>query len=75
EARMDGLLASYGYQALGQYPHFRLIDHRDAQALFTRLAGHRILARPFDYNPHWLRLGIPALEADWARLEEALRGG
>jgi cobalamin biosynthetic protein CobC len=73
--RMDGLLAGHGLKALGQCPHFRLIEDGDAQALFARLAHRKILTRPFDYDLRWLRLGIPAREADWARLEEALRDG
>lgn len=72
-ARMDALLAAHGFAALGTCPHFRLIV--DAPGLFDRLARHCILTRPFDYNPRWLRLGIPAAQADWARLQEALRNG
>jgi len=73
--RMDGLLAGRGLKVLGQCPHFRLIEDGDTQALFARLAHRKILTRPFDYDLRRLRLGIPAREADWARLEEALRDG
>lgn len=71
--RMDALLAAHGFAALGDCPHFRLIA--DAPDMFDRLARHRILTRPFDYNPRWLRLGIPAAQADWARLQKALSDG
>ncbi|WCT79611.1 aminotransferase class I/II-fold pyridoxal phosphate-dependent enzyme [Novosphingobium humi] len=71
--RMDELMAAHGFKARGACPHFRLIE--GAQDLFDRLARHRILTRPFDYDPHWLRLGIPAAQADWRRLDEALGDG
>ena len=73
--RMDALLARAGVKALGQCPHFRLIEDAHAHDLFTRLARARILTRPFDYDPRWLRLGIPAADQDWARLEQALSNG
>ena len=73
--RMDALLARYGWQAQGQCPHFRLMADDRAAGLFARLARHRILSRPFDYDPRWLRLGVPAAEADWARLGRALGDG
>ena len=44
-------------------------------ALFERLAGQAILTRPFDAQPHWLRIGLPADTAGLARLEQALRHG
>ena len=71
--RMDDLLAAHGFKVLGDCPHFRLID--DAQDLFDRLVRHGILSCPFDYNPRWLRLGIPAAQEDWARLAGALGDG
>lgn len=74
-ARMDQVLARHGWPARGGCPHFRLIERDGAQALFARLAHRRILTRPFDYDPRWLRLGIPAREADWKRFEEALADG
>jgi cobalamin biosynthetic protein CobC len=70
--RMDDLLRFYGWNALGHCPHFRLIEDDAAPRIFTTLARHHILTRPFDYRPDWLRLGIPAQEADWVRLEQAL---
>ncbi|NOW45813.1 cobalamin biosynthetic protein CobC [Novosphingobium sp. SG751A] len=71
--RMDDLLASHGFKVLGECPHFRLIEGVDS--LFGRLARHRILTRPFDYDPRWLRLGIPAAQEDWLRLDRALGNG
>jgi cobalamin biosynthetic protein CobC len=44
-------------------------------ALFERLAGQAILTRPFEAQPHWLRIGLPADAMGLARLERALRHG
>lgn len=74
-AHMDDLLSAHGWAAKGACPHFRLIADDRAPRLFAHLARHRILTRPFDYDPRWLRLGIPGRKADWARLAEALRDG
>lgn len=70
--RLDALLARHNLTASGDCPLFRLIRTDNAAALFDRLARKAILTRPFDYDPHWLRLGVPASEADLARLDEAL---
>jgi cobalamin biosynthetic protein CobC len=54
---------------------FRLIETADAAALFERLARHAILTRPFDYDPRWLRLGLPANREALDRLDAALADG
>lgn len=74
-AQLDALLAGHGLIASGDCPLFRLIRVDDAAALFDRLACRAILTRPFDYDPHWLRLGVPASAVERARLDEALRLG
>lgn len=72
EARkLDALLGRHGLEASGACPLFRLV-HCD-QAMFARLAEAGILTRPFDYAPHWLRIGLPADDAATARLDRALR--
>lgn len=71
-ATLDALLARRGYTAIGACPLFRLIETRDAAALFDRLAHARILTRPFAERPDWLRLGLPADAAARTRLEAAL---
>ncbi|WP_313534542.1 aminotransferase class I/II-fold pyridoxal phosphate-dependent enzyme [Sphingomonas sp.] len=71
----DRQLASHGLAPEGGSPLFRLVAHPDASALFEQLARARILVRPFDYAPHWLRFGVPADAAALDRLERALRGG
>lgn len=72
---LDALLLGHGYQPIGQSPLFRLIETPHAMALFERLAGQAILTRPFDSQPHWLRIGLPADAMGLARLERALRHG
>jgi cobalamin biosynthetic protein CobC len=71
-ARLDRLLACHGLSATGDCPLFRLVATPDAAALFAALAARGILTRPFDYASGWLRLGLPASEEAWARLEAAL---
>jgi cobalamin biosynthesis protein CobC len=72
---LDALLVHYGYQPMGQSPLFRLIETADAMALFERLAGQAILTRPFEAQPNWLRIGLPADAIGLARLKQALRHG
>ena len=71
-AALDAGLARHGYRATGACPLFRLIETDDADALFAHLARHRILTRPFDTAPRWLRLGLPAGPEESARLDAAL---
>lgn len=71
-ARMDRLLGGHGLRVIGDCPQFRLIVDGGAPALFARLARHAILTRPFEDHPTWLRLGVPATEADFARLARGL---
>lgn len=71
-AALDAMLARLGFTPVGACPLFRLIEVADAAALFEHLAAHAILTRPFDYNPHWLRLGLPADQAALDRLDRAL---
>ena len=73
--RLDVLLRRHGLDPRGDCPLFRLVAHGAAPALFERLAAAGILTRPFDYDPRWLRIGLPGGEPAWARLAEALRHG
>jgi cobalamin biosynthetic protein CobC len=72
---LDAALARRGFQAMGACPLFRLIETADAAALFERLARHAILTRPFDYDPRWLRLGLPSNREALDRLDAALADG
>ncbi|MFZ5700699.1 MAG: threonine-phosphate decarboxylase [Pseudomonadota bacterium] len=71
-AALDAVLAKRGFRAMGACPLFRLIAVDDAAALFERLARASILTRPFDYNPRWLRIGLPANGEGLDRLGRAL---
>jgi len=71
---LDAVLQRHGLKPRGASPLFRLVDC-DAPALFDRLARAGILTRPFDYDPRWLRLGVPMGEADLLRLDRALADG
>lgn len=72
---LDRVLTTHGYTPVGDCPLFRLVETEEAHALFERLARRSILTRPFDYNPRWLRIGLPADAAALARLDAALGDG
>jgi cobalamin biosynthetic protein CobC len=72
-AALDGLLDDHGLEGRGACPLFRLVETERAASLFEHLAREGILTRPFDYAPHWLRLGLPPGDAALARLDVALR--
>ena len=71
-SRLDALLTARGLTVLGGTDLFRLAATADAQAIFARLGGAGILVRRFEIDPTWLRFGLPADEAAWRRLDEAL---
>lgn len=70
--RLDALLGRHDYRAGGGCPLFRLVVTAEAPALFERLGQAGILTRRFDDAPTWLRFGLPADDAAFARLDEAL---
>ncbi|ARE39606.1 L-threonine 3-O-phosphate decarboxylase [Rhodovulum sp. P5] len=72
-ARADALAARAGWTLVGGTALFRLYDTPDARATQMRLAQAHIWSRIFPYSDRWLRLGLPGTEAEWARLEAALR--
>ena len=74
-ARLDALLRAHGLEPQGDCPLFRLVKLDGAGALFDRLARRGILTRPFAYAPDWLRIGLPADDAAYARLDAALADG
>lgn len=74
-ADLDAMLRRRGLLPVGACPLFRLVDVADADATFAQLARHAILTRPFDYDPRWLRLGLPGSAAALERLERALADG
>jgi cobalamin biosynthesis protein CobC len=66
-------LIEAGFSILGGTPLFHLTRHADAAQWFQKFGRRGILTRPFSERPDWLRFGIPGVEADWARLAEALK--
>jgi cobalamin biosynthetic protein CobC len=72
-AELDAVLLRHGVPVIGGTSLFRLARVGDARGLFRDLASHGILTRIFDYDPHWIRFGLPADENAWKRLTQALR--
>jgi cobalamin biosynthetic protein CobC len=72
-ARLDTLLTAHGLAVVGGTPLFRLASHPDAGHIANALGQNGILVRAFDYEPTWLRFGIPGSLDAWQRLETALR--
>ncbi|MDX5592659.1 threonine-phosphate decarboxylase CobD [Pseudovibrio sp. SPO723] len=70
--RLEKLVASCGMVREGGTPLFSLISGVDAEALHAHLAAQHIWTRHFDYSKTWLRLGHPASQTHWQRLETAL---
>lgn len=70
--RLDNLLVNAGMSIVGGTDLFRLAECDSGDAWFEKLGRQGILVRPFDYDPTWLRFGLPGSEDEWARLEAAL---
>lgn len=70
-AALDSVLRHHGLEPIGACPQFRLVEC-NARELFEHLARAGILTRPFDYNPRWLRLGVPESASELVRLDRAL---
>jgi cobalamin biosynthetic protein CobC len=51
---------------------FQLLQLEEASTLFQHLGARGILARVFDYDPRWIRFGLPPDQAGFARLEVCL---
>ncbi|MBA1272597.1 threonine-phosphate decarboxylase CobD [Stutzerimonas azotifigens] len=69
--RLAMLLAHHGLPVTGGCALFLWIAHAEAQLLHELLACNGILTRLFE-QPLSLRLGLPADEPAWARLEQVL---
>ncbi len=70
--RLDDLLNQVGLEIIGGTSLFRLISTNKAEELFNHLAQLGILVRHFSYNTNWIRMGLPGLDQDWVKLEDAL---
>ncbi len=71
--RLDALLRAAGLEIVGGTSLFRLVRVPEAAQLFDRLGRAGILVRRFPERPELLRFGLPGADADWQRLEAALR--
>jgi cobalamin biosynthetic protein CobC len=71
-AQLDALAAAKGWTPLGGTELFRLYDTPDAAQAQNALASAHIWSRIFPYSPRWIRLGLPAGSAEWARAAAAL---
>jgi L-threonine-O-3-phosphate decarboxylase len=70
--RLDAMLRRQGFAPDGSCALFRWLRTPDAAALHLALAAQGILTRHFDV-PSSLRFGLPGREAEWQRLDAALR--
>ncbi|MCX8085451.1 MAG: threonine-phosphate decarboxylase CobD [Rhodocyclaceae bacterium] len=70
-ARLERLLDGLGLTSTGT-ALFRYAPTPEAERLFTKLARRGLLLRRFAAPPA-LRVGLPANEAQWQRLEHALK--
>jgi cobalamin biosynthetic protein CobC len=71
-AKLDQVLEQAQLNPIGGTPLFRLGKSNQALQIFTHLAQHGILTRPFADNPTWLRFGLPK-DNDFDRVKHALR--
>lgn len=71
--RLDTMLSKAGLEVVGGTSLFRLVQARNAEALFRQLGEAGIFVRRFAEQPAWLRFGLPGSEQDWRRLQAALR--
>ena len=70
-ARLVALLRRHGLPPAGGCSLFQWVPTASAAAIHEALARAGILIRLFD-APRGLRFGLPARDAEWARLDEAL---
>ncbi|MCP1242989.1 threonine-phosphate decarboxylase CobD [Acetobacter lambici] len=71
--RLTGMLRKAGLACRGHSTLFTLVDLAHAYGLWAHLCGYGIVTRRFADRPHCLRIGLPANEAAWNRLECALK--
>lgn len=72
--RFDQAMRDRGIHVLGGTGLFRLAKIPDAAGFATRLRREGIHTRIFDYNPDWMRFGLPGDEAGfWTRFDAALK--
>lgn len=69
--RMQGMLAENGIRSSGT-PLFQWWPEEQAQACWQHMAEHGIWVRLFPQKARGIRLGLPAEEAGWRQLQQAL---
>lgn len=70
--RLQNILEGAWLTIIGGPGLFTLTSHVDPLWLADGLARRGILVRTFDHNPTWIRFGLPAHDAGFLRLEQAL---
>ncbi|MFI0848172.1 threonine-phosphate decarboxylase CobD [Mesorhizobium sp. IMUNJ 23232] len=70
--RLDKLLEMFGLWVAGGTSLYRFFETPTASELFEVLGRNGILLRNFSWSKSALRCGLPADEASWSRLEQAL---
>jgi cobalamin biosynthetic protein CobC len=71
--RFDQMMRDRDIHVLGGTSLFRLAKIADAAGFAAALHGQGIHVRVFDYEPQWMRFGLPADEAEfWRRFDLAL---
>lgn len=72
--RFDQGMRDRGIHVLGGTPLFRLAKIGDSAAFAQALRRQGIHVRIFEYQPQWMRFGLPADEAEfWRRLDLVLK--
>jgi cobalamin biosynthesis protein CobC len=71
-ARMHALLANHGIDAAGT-PLFHWWAEPRAEAFHEHMARRAIWVRLFPGAAHGIRVGLPATESEWRRIEQALQ--
>jgi cobalamin biosynthesis protein CobC len=72
--RLDDLLSRAGFVIVGGTALFKLARHSHAAKMVEALGRCGIHVRSFAREPSWVRFGLPADDAAFERLAEALRG-
>nr|WP_321444621.1 threonine-phosphate decarboxylase CobD [uncultured Cohaesibacter sp.] len=70
--KLDAILKKRGYYVAGGTPLFRLVMKENARELHEKLAEQKIWTRVFDYNPDYIRFGVPTDEDMLERIDAAL---
>ena len=70
--RLDNILKAHDMEVIGGTSLFRLVSTNQSEKIYQKLAQQGVVVRQFQYEPKWLRFGLPGNEKDWQRLENAL---